>query len=492
MPRSGLATALVVGAALVLGAAAVFMVIYVVVLPALHVASDSRLVGAVLGALAVMLAAGTTFRATRQREDDVQGILAATAPWLPGALAVAIVALFLLGQSAAYALGIGTLFALVAWLAIGITFRKYASVDQAEPRNRAALDDRLKHLLPSLDAVSAPGWLDEQPEGEVRQMAAVARDELRAFVDSIAADLRPTADGQPPKAGQRWITGTGYTDLWDRVHRAEELLILLVPTPEVLKGAKSDRLRLSGSNIEEADLVAMLDAAVVTLNNANASPTDRARTRGELQVVRYALNRYSDQLWDKILRGRNQLLRTMILTGITAVGALALALIAGADHTVVIGAAAFYMVGAVVGLFSRLRSESQPGAITDDYGFAYARLVSAPLISGLGAIAGVVLTAKILVPTSDFVDPATVDDSGKVTTEATAPRTPASLHDIFDIGRNPSGLIVAAVFGLTPGLVLDRLQKQAEQYKSDIQKSSVTPASPDPSADPKAKPKPKA
>jgi hypothetical protein len=119
--------------------------------------------------------------------------------------------------------------------------------------------------------------------------------------------------------------------------------------------------------------------------------------------------------------------------------------------------------------------------VNDDYGFAYARLVSAPLISGLGAIAGVVLTAKILLPTTDVVAaPAAVDDSGKVTNVAPAVRQPASLHDIFDIALNPSGLVVAAVFGLTPGLVLDRLQKQAEQYKTDIQKSSVTPPSPEP------------
>ena len=35
-------------------------------------------------------------------------------------------------------------------------------------------------------------------------------------------------------------------------------------------------------------------------------------------------------------------------------------------------------------------------------------------------------------------------------------------------------VLIAAVFGLTPGLVLDRLRDQADQYKRDIQSSGMT------------------
>ena len=97
-----------------------------------------------------------------------------------------------------------------------------------------------------------------------------------------------------------------------------------------------------------------------------------------------------------------------------------------------------------------------------------------PLISGLAGIAGVVLMAKAILPASDVLAPATIDDSGKVTNIATEVRNPASLNDTFDIDLNPSGLLLAAVFGLTPGLVLDRLKSQADQIKGNIQSSGVT------------------
>jgi hypothetical protein len=47
------------------------------------------------------------------------------------------------------------------------------------------------------------------------------------------------------------------------------------------------------------------------------------------------------------------------------------------------------------------------------------------------------------------------------------PATPP-LGDIFDLTKNPVGILVAAVFGLTPSLLTDRLRPQAENYKADL------------------------
>ena len=38
---------------------------------------------------------------------------------------------------------------------------------------------------------------------------------------------------------------------------------------------------------------------------------------------------------------------------------------------------------------------------------------------------------------------------------------------------NPVGLVIAAVFGLTPGLLIDRLQGQANQFKADLRSTNA-------------------
>jgi hypothetical protein len=51
---------------------------------------------------------------------------------------------------------------------------------------------------------------------------------------------------------------------------------------------------------------------------------------------------------------------------------------------------------------------------------------------------------------------------------------PPKLEDIFDFKKNLIGLFVAAVFGLAPGLLFDRLQQQADRYKADLKSSKST------------------
>ncbi len=47
------------------------------------------------------------------------------------------------------------------------------------------------------------------------------------------------------------------------------------------------------------------------------------------------------------------------------------------------------------------------------------------------------------------------------------------LADIFNLAKNGFGLLIAAVFGLTPDLLINRLQGQADQYKTDLAQTSV-------------------
>lgn len=54
-----------------------------------------------------------------------------------------------------------------------------------------------------------------------------------------------------------------------------------------------------------------------------------------------------------------------------------------------------------------------------------------------------------------------------------APNLARSLEDIFDL-HNMINLLLAAVFGLTPGLLFDRLQQQSEKYKDDLKGSEAS------------------
>lgn len=457
---------------------AAFVATYYVVAVILEVTAAQQVAVALLGAVTILLLSAAIYRSAVEHRDDVQGILIATAPWLSYSLLVTTVALYLTNRSAVESINIGLLATTAAWLAIGNFFRSRASVDQAEPRNYAELIDRVTQLQQEFLAFGDDERIKQLSDDKDDQRAArLAHDELEEFVKSLTQDLGLSGnDG--PRVGQRWILGSGYTDLWNRVHRAEEAAILLLPMSTLQAVAQDARLRLTGSNLPNArfllDEVAGKGGVLETLDKANLSGHDVAIQRARLRTVRFALNKYTDQIWDKVLRARNQLSRTMIVTGIVSYAGVALALVAGADKTTVLGSSAFFIVGAVIGLFARLRAEASSTIPLDDYGFANARLVAAPLISGLAAIAGVVLTAKFILPTSDVIAPGSVDDSGKVTTVATMVREPTSLRDIFDLEVDPQGLLVAAIFGFTPGLVLDRLQKLGEQYKSDLQKSSVT------------------
>ena len=78
------------------------------------------------------------------------------------------------------------------------------------------------------------------------------------------------------------------------------------------------------------------------------------------------------------------------------------------------------------------------------------------------------------------------DDKPKLSTDEKAPeKTPEQIPEktseklrmlevIFSLEKNLNGLFVAAVFGLMPGLLLDRLLRQTYRYESDLKSSSPT------------------
>jgi hypothetical protein len=142
-----------------------------------------------------------------------------------------------------------------------------------------------------------------------------------------------------------------------------------------------------------------------------------------------------------------------MFSGTTGCVLLYVAILSGAPKTSVVAAAAFYLVGGVVGLVRQLQSASAgASAAQDDYGLGVVRLIQTPLFSGLAGVGGVVLVML-----------AQGQGAQKF-----------SLTDTFDIGQNPYGLVAAAFFGLTPALLLSGLQQRIEQYRTDLGKSGPT------------------
>ena len=109
----------------------------------------------------------------------------------------------------------------------------------------------------------------------------------------------------------------------------------------------------------------------------------------------------------------------------------------------------YFLVGAIIGLFARAQGEWNANTAVDDFGLSTARLIHTPWLSGLAAVGGVLVTS--------ILDSQLLNNGSDTST----------LADVFK--ERPSLLLVAAVFGLTPDLIIRRLTQQVDKYKEDLQ-----------------------
>jgi hypothetical protein len=184
-------------------------------------------------------------------------------------------------------------------------------------------------------------------------------------------------------------------------------------------------------------------------------PRSTSEATALVRTVRRTVNEFRDDRRAGLVRARNQLLLTMTITGATAYALLWVAIAAGAQKPAITATLAFYLVGAMVGLFNRLYTEASTDAGVDDYGLSMTRVFVAPLLSGVAAVLGVVFVAV----------------AASATQQAA---TGEMLVETFNVNSKPLNLLTAALFGLTPGLLLDRLQQRTEGFKRDL-KSSEAP-----------------
>ena len=368
------------------------------------------------------------------------------------------------------AYGFGSAFAVGGWLLSAVAGRNYARAAGANPAEYA----KLKEIYDVLTARAAAA----QPTTNDQATAlAEAQVNLAYAAPSFAAE-------GPQRPSLRWGTGDAYLDLRERLHRAEEALIEVEPVSLAVGEAGYDVRRIEGGRFADSKrLLADIAAAQAAL----AQDPNNAAARAKLRQVRRAINEYRDSLRGGLIRARNHLFATAVYASTNAYALLGVAMIWGASRGAILAATVFYLIGATVGLFRQLQLASTATTTQEDYGLESMRLIQTPLFSGLAAIGGVVLLSIVpaLTPApatqpSGSRTAATTVTTSTTTTTATPAATPTSttrtipsLESIFDLNRNEMGLVIAAIFGLTPTLLVARLRAQSEGLKAGLKSSEL-------------------
>jgi hypothetical protein len=362
----------------------------------------------------------------------------------------------------------GALAALAVWLLLGFAGRRLATARHGNSDEFGQLSLRVEQLRAHVGELSA-----------VPVNAKV--DDAGAVAHAEAGRLLAWLDGELASGGLRWMLGIGYIDAWMALHRAEEALFLIESLEAVIGEGIYDELRLEGSQIANLDeLMSKVRRAVGSLSPQAAHlylgkedraaplespPPEKADSdlvaRTTLRLVRLTLNAYRDELWAGLVRARNKLLKTQLVAGLGTYVLLALLVSNQVNRRVVLAASVFFLFGGLVGFVGRLRDEAAAEKGIEDFGLATARLLTAPLLSGLAAIFGVLLIGLAHLKIGDFaLGPSPLPGNSF-----------PMLIDLFDLRTNPAGFMVAALFGLTPALLISYLQSQTTRLNQAIKAS---------------------
>jgi hypothetical protein len=405
-----------------------------------------------------------------------------------------------------YAILLGAACVFLAWLVIAIPFCYFTTATGANTCSYGLLSSRLRLLEAQLgmtggtqDAETA----NTSPTSPGYNHKVIALEEAYTCYKNVYKSLYDSP------AGLEWVLGMGYINAWIMLHRAEEALFEVQPDELVLRNAMHDKLSIEGSTISNREeLLAKLVKAAkelkpeaatyfeaynpdkssgeirelrqqveqltqaikkqgssaadtqsnVTIDQSAASTAEavkveaQIRARIALREVRRTLDEFRDKSWEGLVRARNNLLCAIALMGCVTHILLCIVILTidpKSSISTILAATAFYMVGAIAGMFGRFYRESQVNTAIDDYGLSFVRMIATPLLSGLAGVGGVVITALLY---------------------STLPGQQSVLQDIFQL-KDPHFLLPAALFGLTPNLIIRSLEKSTGQYVEGLQSS---------------------
>ena len=213
-------------------------------------------------------------------------------------------------------------------------------------------------------------------------------------------------------------------------------------------------------------LTSQVSASVATSERPAAHVNTEMEARNALRDVRRTINEYRDHLWEGLVTGRNLLMGTALITGLLTYVLFCFAIIAGASPVIITAATAFYLVGALLGLFNRLYDESKVNIASNDYNVTLARIIVTPVLSGIAGVLGVLLTAMLSITLLKSALPQNANLS------SVAP--PLGLEDSFNLQRNSLGILIAAAFSLTPNLLINTLKKKANDFTDQLRNTGAS------------------
>jgi len=370
-------------------------------------------------------------------------------------------------------IAVGLLLTLILWIVLAAFTRNTTTVDSVNAVSALHLKNHITTLCAAFAALPQPGstptasspLLTDQPQ------YLAAYKQVEAYKHDIEEEIA--------SRDVRWVTARGYLKAWNLVHRAEEAMIILMPSDEVIREALHDEMSIKGSGMDaEADALRKLRRAVVqlspsaavylnTVENVTSAPAGSTgagssiqlemEARDALRDVRRTLNEYRDRLWEGLVNQRNQLMGTTFITGLFTYLLLVFAIISNASQMAIEATMAYYLAGALSGLFIRMYNESQAGKAVDDFNLTTARIFVTPFISGLAAVGGILLLATLTI---------TLTQSSINTSAATA------IADAFNLTKNGLGIVLATVFGYAPNLFINTLQQRAQEVTTQLQNST--------------------
>lgn len=398
---------------------------------------------------------------------------------------------------------LGLIITLLIWLLLAIPCRRFASAKGGRSSDYdglktqyAVLVNRLKYVddqttqeagtsAPPTEQAKAAKSNKTTEEEKDRE---VARDIALADVLSYLGDFAKTLQ----RNGLNWVLYTGYVSMWDRINKADEAMIDLLPLKTVIESAMYDNLRLDKSSVPDyGAMIEALDADINTLRPLmNPSETGSSATKpstaqsqtsiissnkkdvakkpkktadiskdsteklpkkdtseeaiSDIRNARSTIHKFTNERWDQLVRARNQLMGTAFLTAFFVYILLVIAILASLPRMNIEQAMVFYFLGAIVGLFSRLYTEwTSKDPVKDDYGLSMARILVTPLYSGLAVLVGVLLFTS-------------------------ASGTIAKIYEF-----NVQNLVLAAVLGYAPNTVINQLAAQQQKIQGEITSTTV-------------------
>ena len=370
---------------------------------------------------------------------------------------------------------LGFIIALVVWLLLAFFSMRFATAAGGRMLSYDSLKIELEVLKARHEIVKGVDTYATLTEQEKAQLTEEEKARWIALVDvdENISSIKQTLQSD----GLQWVLSTGYASMWKRIYNAKEVMICLLPPPIVVDDAKYDESRLQGSDIPDHDnLLTLLENAIATLSppalpQIQSSPTQslqqplpqetETQARTDIRKVSYVIHKFNSERWEGLLRTRNHLMGTALITGTFTYVLLAIAILAGVTADKIRQVIVFYFLGALVGLFGRLYTESnQTDSVVDDYGLTMARIIVTPLLSGVAALVGVFLLSIVSI---GLITPATASHVQNL----------PGIDSIYNFTIYPQNLVFAAIFGFLPNLVINVLQQKSEDVKSEIKSSSA-------------------